>query len=180
VDANLCGDGLADRYDLGSPHLGFAETGFDALVNNDTETGPLGIPNCTDYRFSHSYGLDSFDDAVQNLNSFKQIAGAFGLCTISSTGEPCGVGLTVELRRGVTGTGVLVKTGVVDEDGAYAVVHKHKGKPANYTVSLIIDGPCGPRIKQIVELQGNGWSNVNFDVSDCSSTAEYGKGRNAR
>ena len=65
VDANPCDDG-PDRYDQGAEDQDFG--GWDALVNNDTETGPLALPNCDTYGFSHTDGVDTFDDAVQNVN----------------------------------------------------------------------------------------------------------------
>jgi hypothetical protein len=44
---------------------------------------------------------------------------------------------------------------------------------------LLEEENCG-FIAQEVELQGNGWANVDFDPSTCTSTAEYGKGRNQK
>ncbi len=166
----------ADRYDQGSPNVGFTELGFDALVDNSTEDGPLAIADCTDYQFSHDDGTQVYDDSVQNLNAFKAIAGAFGVCVTGS--GPCAEGLVVELRRGnLDPGGELVKSTVTDEDGAYALVYKHRGRPSPYTV-FIYHPECGGGLAEPIELQGNGWSNVNFYQDTCQSESLYGKGRN--
>ena len=177
VDANPCGDGVADRYDQG-PSSGtlFAENGFDALVDNSTEDGPLGIADCNDYRFSHFDGVDTYEDSVQNLNAFKPIAGSFGRCTHQNNGNPCSEGVVVELVRNETGE--VVKSAATDEDGFWATPYKHRGRPAPYTV--VIYEPGCTLIGQAIELQGNGWASVDFDASTCTAEAEYGKGRNKR
>jgi hypothetical protein len=177
VDANPCDDGLADRYDQGSSSgTLFAEVGFDALVNNDTEDGPVGIADCTDYEFSHTVGANSFAHAVQNLNVFKPIAGSFGRCTHENSGNPCNAGLLVELIR--NDSGEVVKSGLTDQDGFWTTPYKHRGKPELYTV--VIYEPGCALIGQEIELQGSGWANVDFDASVCTSTVEYGKGRNKK
>jgi hypothetical protein len=177
VDANPCDDALVDRYDQGgSSGTLFAEVGFHALVNNDTEDGPVGIADGTDYAFSHTDDTHSYDDAVQNLNAFKPIAGSFGRCTHENNGNPCNEGLLVELIR--NNSGEVVKSGLTDQDGFWTTPYKHKGKPVLYTV--VIYEPGCTLIGQEIELQGNGWANVDFDASTCTSTAEYGKGRNKR
>jgi hypothetical protein len=164
-----------DRYDraAGPSSMLFAEPGHDALVNTDTGDGPVGIFDCTDYLFSH-YDGELFEDNVQNLNAFKQIAGGFGRCTHENNGRPCNEGLAVELINNKTGK--TVQSGWTDGDGYWSTEYKHKGKPTIYTV-LLEEENCG-FIAQEVELQGNGWANVDFDPSTCTSTAEYGKGRN--
>jgi hypothetical protein len=173
VDNGTCQ--FIDRYDWDpNSESVFAETGYNALVNTDGGDGPVGIYDCTDYSFSHDDGIEPFEDNVQNLNAFKQIAGAFGRCTHQNNGKPCSEGLAVELINNTTGE--TVQTGWTDQDGYWATVYKHKGKPTIYTV-LIWEETCGS-IAQEIELQGNGWANVDFDPSTCTSTAEYGKGRN--
>ena len=183
VDANPY-DGVADRYDQGDPgNQLFAEPGFDALVDGQDW---VGIANCTDYRFSHFDNMTSYGQGVQNLNSFKGIAGAFGHCKKNpATGESCDEGLVVELWKGMPDAGVLVQTGATDEDGAWATVYKHKGKATDYTVRINTgddpsEAPCYGAIDVTTPLQGNGWVNVDFDTSTCSSTVEYGSGRFAK
>jgi hypothetical protein len=169
---------FVDRYDQGlSSGTQFAEVGFDALVNSDTQDGPVGIHDCTNYEFSHvDPYLGNISDSLQNLNVFKPIAGSFGRCTHENSGNPCNEGLVVELTR--NGSGEVVKTGLTDQDGFWVTPYKHKGKPALYTVVMYEPG-C-TLIGQEIELQGNGWANVDFDASTCTSTAEYGKGRNKK
>jgi hypothetical protein len=167
----------ADRYDRSNTASSWGS--YDAYVDTigDLQTN-LAIEDCDDYVFSHEDGTDAFDDAVQNLNVFKPIAGAFGRCTHSDDGSPCDKDLVVELMNNKTGE--IVQTAWTDEDGAWATVYKHRGKPTMFTVRIWEeDEDCGS-IAQEIELQGNGWANVDFDPSTCTSTAEYGKGRNAR
>jgi hypothetical protein len=198
-DANPC-DGLADRYDQGdSSGTGFADVGFDAWVNNDAGDGTLGIgiADCTDYAFGHSvgeqtFGEQTFDDSVQNLNVFKPIAGAFGRSGDSQSGLGHG-GLKLTLVKS-SNPGTILQTATTDQDGFYTLPYKHKGKPAWYTVSLYDDtgslllGSIG------IELQGNGWTQIDFDsyatfeelcdidkaFCECNgwcAVAEYGSGR---
>jgi len=152
---------FADRYDRGvqSPDL-FVEPGFDALVNNNSEDGPLAIADCTDYLFSHDDGTVTFDDSVQNLNAFKGIAGVFGGAHNSLTGDSY-EGLSLTLTKAANPKTVLKRV-TTDEDGAYTLLYKHKGKPTLYNVDL--HDPSGTLLSTItVELQGNGWTNVDFD-----------------
>jgi hypothetical protein len=194
-DANPCNDGLADRYDQGnSSGTGFADVGFDAWVNNDTQDGALGIgiADCTDYAFGHSDGQQTFDDAVQNLNVFKPIAGAFGRSGDSQSGLGHG-GLKLTLAKS-SNPGTILQTAITDQDGFYTLPYKHKGKPAWYTVSLYDEFGTGLLGSIGVELQGNGWTQIDFDsfatyeelcdidkaFCECNgwcAAAEYGSGR---
>jgi hypothetical protein len=179
VDANPCDDGLPDRYDMGA-NLEFG--GFDALENTDTEDGHEAITNCRTFEFSHTDGGYTSDSAgAQNYNVFKPIAGAFGLVQHSTSGDPAQEGLSVSLVK--SSTGEVIKTGSTDEDGFWITPYKHKGKPTMYTIN--VDYPScetmlGSPFSQEIELQGNGWSYVTFDADTCTSTAEYGTGRNKR
>jgi len=178
VDANPCDDNLVDRYDVGDPSF----TSYDAEVDDPDNLGTLGVglANCRTFQFCHDSSLTECStainsDSVQNVNTFKNIAGVFGQASSSDDGSPAG-GLVVELFR--KDTGDTVQNGVTDEDGFYVLPYKHKGKPALYKVVLYAPDCVGGIIVQEVELQGNGWAEVNFDTFGCSSTAEYGKGRN--
>jgi hypothetical protein len=194
-DANPCDDYLVDRYDQGeSSGTQFKEVGFDAWVNNDSQDGTdgIGIADCTDYRFSHDDGDKLFTSSVQNLNVFKPIAGVFGQGLNSKSGDGY-AGLKLTLTRRSDPNSIL-QTATTDQDGFYALPYKHKGKPAMYNVN-IYDATGTTRLSSIaVELQGNGWTNVNFDSSatleeicdsdksfcECNgwcATAEYGSGR---
>jgi len=168
LDANVCGDGIVDRYDAGAPDLVFG--GGDALVNEDGElngTGDLALANFTTYAFSHTDdGVPLFSDAVENVNVFKKIAGALGSALASSDGSAA-AGVSVELVR--VSTGETVAAGQTDEDGYYTIPFKHTGKQAMYTV--ILGGAFG--LEQDVQLNGNGWAEVNFDVFTGTSTGEF-------
>jgi hypothetical protein len=87
----------------------------------------------------------------------------------------------------------ILKSSTTDEDGAYALFYKHKGKPVLYNVELT-DASGTLLGTLVVELQGNGWTNVDFDsyatyeelcdidkaFCECNgwcAAAEYGSGR---
>ena len=67
--------------------------------------------------------------------------------------------------------GTVVATGVTDKDGFYALIYKHTGKAANYTVKL-------GNVSKVVTLKANGWAEVDYDVTtgiwfvDVSGTAK--------
>ena len=194
TDANLCDDLLPDRYDQG-PSSGslFAEMGYDALINNDSQDGPVGIYDCTDYYFAHDDDPIIFPylgvDLAQNLNVFKGISGVGGLALGSLSGQAY-EGLKLKL----TPTGnpnTVLQTTTTDQDGYYVLPYKHKGKPSLYDVYLSDETETSTLGKITVELQGNGFSQVTFDSEDdpcdaeaafceCNgwcAAAEYGSGR---
>jgi hypothetical protein len=184
LDVNPCDDGLADRYDGRGP-LDPVFGGFDALVNDDDTCDDSGtctisgemcaidadcfrtaIADCTTYAFSHTDYTTQFEDAIQNLNTFKRISGVYGMAMASDSGSPV-AGEGVELVR--VSTGELVGNGVTDADGFYTITYKHKGKRANYNITL--NG--GYDITQRIQLKANGWAEVNFDVFTGTSTGEF-------
>jgi hypothetical protein len=59
-------------------------------------------------------------------------------------------------------TNEVVVQGTTDEDGYYVLPYQHKGKRALYLISL---WGAGTPMDQLIELQGNGWAEVNFDAS---------------
>ena len=121
VDANPC-DGLEDRYDRGLTPSRWDT--WDALID---DTLQLAIVDCQSYVFSHTDGFDqSGENAVQNLNQFKQIAGVFGsVSTAADCGDTGQPGYLVRLSR----KSAVKKQGYTDEDGSYALHYKHKGPP---------------------------------------------------
>ena len=159
-------EGYPDRYDAGdaSP-WGSA----DALVdetNSSVIPKPVGIEDCKDLNFSHEElgTTTSFDDTVQNLNYFKRPAGAFGFVSTSSDGQGAGgVGLSL-----VHPTNGVVHTGETDEDGYYLLDYKHKGKPTVYTI--VLDNGSG--LSGEAPLKGNGFVEVNFDLTTGTATTE--------
>jgi len=172
VDANPCDDELVDRYDRGM--LSEWESA-DAYVDTaDDLLAELALADCQDYVFSHHDGNASFDDTVQSLNVFKPIFGALGRCKHSNDGSPCHKGSVLALVR--KDSGEVVKTGMTDKDGFYVLQYKHKGPPALYIV-ILQDGSV---ISQEIELQDNGWVEVNFDLDTETSTVNYGKGKDKR
>jgi hypothetical protein len=166
--ATAC-NGLPDRYDQGTPNAVFG--GWDALLNNATNDGPLALSNCKSYGFSHECLADcTGDDAdtVQSLNEFKKIAGAFGQVQSSASGSGI-AGTTVRLRR--LSTGQIVQLGVTDEDGSYILVYKHTGSPENYRVEFVDFG-----LDKQVQFKGNGWAEVSLDAFTGSITGEWTDG----
>jgi hypothetical protein len=159
---------MADRYDRGGADLVFG--GWDALQNNDTEDGPLALANCNDYGFSHTDGVDTFSDSVENLNDFKRISGAYGLCTHSNNGAPCTSNTLVTLT--LDETGEIVKEAYLDEDGFFALLYKHTGPAAWYTVR--VEGDYG--MSAPVKLKANGWGQVLFDPDTGEVQVEVGPG----
>jgi hypothetical protein len=130
--------------------------------------GPLALANCKTYAFSHDDGTSVFEDQVQSLNEFKAIAGAYGRGHDSSDGS--GIeGAELMLYR--NSTGEVVQTGTTDEDGYYTLVYKHTGKKDVYTI--ILDYPPMPLMQQMIELKGNGWAEVDFDLFTETTTATW-------
>ena len=128
----------------------------------------------------HSVLKNGFLDNVLVCQALKtlisEVHGIVALCAHESNGNPCSPDLLVELIR--SGSGEIVKRARTDEDGFWATIYRHRGRPALYTVAIYEPG-CGT-IRQEIELQGNGWANVDFDASTCTSIREYGKGRNKK
>ena len=177
IDANPC-DELVDRYDR---HPAISQWGSShALEDSDTDDGRIAIADCQDYLFSHTddpLAPPIFEDSVQNLNVFKRIAGAFGRVYCSDTGSGY-ESYYLELVR--DSSGEIVSEALTDEDGFNTLPYKHKGRPSQYTVNLYDDQDKTTLLhSQVIELQGNGWVEIQFDGCPVwSSTAEYGKGRN--
>ncbi len=167
-----CDDLAVDRYDRGGGASQWAS--YDAYVNtSDDALDDLAIADCQDYLFSHTDNDQvSDDDSVQNLNIFKRISGAFGQVLASASGSAIAGGSLLLVRDD---SGEVVQTSETDQDGSYLLLYKHKGKPALYNVFLL--GETEDLVHQI-ELQGNGWVEVMFDVDTWTTTAEYGSGRN--
>ena len=65
-------------------------------------------------------------------------------------------------------TGEVVQSGMTDEDGFYTLVYKHTGKKDVYTV--ILDNPA---MVQPIELKGNGWAEVDFDLFTGTTSATW-------
>ena len=171
TDANPCGDDLADRYDPGTALSVWGSR--DAYVNRaDDGLVDLALTDCQNYEFSHKedWTSDDFTDTVQNLNIFKPISGAFGLCNRSDNGDPCPENVAVELVR--NSTSEVVQSTVTDEDGFYGLIYAHRGKPAFYTVFLLGDYNLSHKVK----LNSKGWAEVNFDVYTGTSTATLSHG----
>jgi hypothetical protein len=60
--------------------------------------------------------------------------------------------------------------GTTDEDGYYLLPYKHKGKRELYLISL---WGAGAPMEQLIELQANGWAEVNFDASTGAIDASW-------
>jgi hypothetical protein len=156
-------DGASDRYDAGGldPDWG----GFDALANTATDDGPIALPNCTTYVFSHDDGATVFEDEIQSVNEFKRISGAYG--RVYRSDDESGVeGAEVALHR--IDTGELIEVGTTTEEGFFTLAHKHTGPKTVYTVTLADSG-----LQQGVQLKANGWAEVNFDLHMHATSAIF-------
>ena len=160
VDANPP-DNLADRYDRGGLESPWGS--YDALQDDEVN---IAIFDCKDHNFSHEEvgTATTFDDTVQNLNYFKRPAGAFGLVQTSSNGQGVS-GASLSLVHPTNG---VVQTGETDEDGYYLLNYKHKGKPTAYTITL----DDGSELSGEAPLKGNGFVEVNFDLTEGTATTE--------
>jgi len=184
LDVNPAGDGKEDSYDRENHISPWGSS--DALVDTDTNNGPLGLTDCRDYWFDHSddTGL-LFEDHVQNLNIFKRVViGTHGrvFCADTDAGFE---DYFVQLVHPYNDT---VSINKVDSEGYYALQYSHRGKPTVYTVE--VHDAEGLVITQDVELQGgSGMIQINFSATDCepphtpdeyvwSSTVKYLKGNN--
>ncbi len=164
LDANPCDDGVTDRYEAAAGSSPWMSS--DALVN-DSDPSVVAITDCQDLEFSHTDGTDAFSDIVQNLNQYKGLAGGFGRGHKSENGD--GVeGAIVTLT--LLSTNEVVAQGTTDEDGYYLLPYQHKGKRALYLITL---WGAGAPMDQLIELQANGWAEVNFDVSTGAIDASW-------
>jgi hypothetical protein len=162
-------DGAGDRYDAGSMDPDFG--GWNALMNTETDDGEVAVSNCKSYDFSHECTSDEcvdpslFGDQVTSLNEFKRIAGGYGRVHWSDDGSGA-EGANIMLYN--NSTGEVVQTGTTDMEGFYTLTYKHTGKKSVYTVILVEAG-----MQQLVELKGNGWAEVDFDLFTETSTATW-------
>jgi hypothetical protein len=164
VDAN--GDDEADRYD----RAGFiSEWGSsDALFNTDTNDGDVAIADCSVHSFAHAVDtVPAFGDEAENLNIFKQAAGAFGHASCAENGDPL-MGF-IQLRR--EDNYAVAYTSEIDVDGYYAAAFAHKGKPAYYYLAWCDDAACTTEYDATASfgLQSNGF--VQVDLLDLDATA---------
>ena len=121
-----------------------------------------------------------FDDSVENLNLFKQIAGVFGRVSCADSGD--GFGYYLDLVHPKNGRVASTQAG---EEGYYIFDYRHSGKPATYTVNVYEDADMNVLVDSAeVILQGNGWWEVSFTATDCGEAEEawtasvtYGSGR---
>lgn len=90
VDANPCDDEFLDRYEPGAVST-FG--GQDALASLATGTGPVAIPNLTEYDFAHSGGNGAVGHTVQNQNDFPAPLEPGGLISYGfEAGQPSMLG----------------------------------------------------------------------------------------
>jgi hypothetical protein len=113
------------------------------------------IDNNGPYEFAVS-GPSGFVDqqTVYNLNVFKRIAGFGGLVTD-------GVGSPIQdvLVEFFGPDGTMLGSTYTDEDGWYMYSHKHKGKRAEYTISLPDYG-----LSESVMVKANKYVRVDFQI----------------
>jgi hypothetical protein len=167
VDANVCDDGLADRYDRGTLDPDFG--GWDALQNTTTDDGPLALANCKTYEFQHvctdsCADLTPMGDQVTSVNEFKRESGAFGF--VQGLQQNAVAGAQLILFR--NSTNEIQESDFTDEDGYYVTQYKHTGPPERFTLIAVEYG-----LSQEFTLRGNGWAEVNFDVYDQSVSGSW-------
>ena len=159
-------DGSGDRYDNDAtsanpgtlyPCVGNAAYS-DALQNDSSAppAGPLALATCTTYPFSYSHGLITGSDSIQNVNTFKKIAGAFGQAVSQGTGGLY-AGVAAKLSDS---TGKVLATATTDKDGFYSLPYKQTGKAALFTITL---GTGATAASKVVELHANGWTEADYD-----------------
>jgi hypothetical protein len=155
-------DGIPDRYEPDT-FAGASPWGTYHMWKKGTEI--RAVTDCKDYNFSHLEDSTStgFTDRVQNLNVVKKPAGVYGVVEISSAEEGV-AGVPLSLIHPTNG---VVATGETDEDGYYLIEYKHKGKATIYTVQL----EDGSQLKGAVTLTGNGFAELNFDLTTQTATS---------
>ena len=185
VDAD--GDGLGDRYDAGLD---------DVAIEPGTAGNPvIVIPELVDHTFCSYIGWDSLGDtldelgcdAVQNDNEFKKNPGVAGRGAHKPKDEFGNVDPTIVPENGEPAKDKWVKLyrpynpkkgcdqewcevgrSMMDDDGYYQVVYKHKGKPTDFRMAIVVDqdsdvaDPNCENSEQIVNLKGNEFEEVNF------------------
>ena len=135
---------------------GYGKNSVDDAVDFTTEE--ILIPNFFNHEFSVNGSLlDS--QVIQNTNAFKRIPGFAGIVT-DLDGTPI-ESVQVDIYRPGTVVGVDSPLGslTTDEDGWYMFEYKHKGKPADYSVTL----PAFGLVKE-VRVKGNAFVETNFIV----------------
>jgi hypothetical protein len=143
-------------------HLDFGlkkQSGYTTDGNNAaTNTVDAGytIPNLDEYVFTYYIGLTEQPNppTINNINIFKNDPGFFGIVTID--GEPV-EGATITIRDSA---GNIIGTATTDENGYYFFYYKHKGKEAQFTVTLT--SPM--ENSQIVSLKSNKFIEASFQL----------------
>jgi hypothetical protein len=126
---------------------------YDNDALNATDEVSVLIPNLADHTFSVS-GSQSNSQTVQNSNEFKKIPGFGGLVLDGANPVP---DVAVVITHG---DGTDLGTTTTDKDGWYMLVYKHKGKMAEFTVSL----PAYDGQSKSVTLKANKFAEVNFVI----------------
>ena len=151
-------DATADADEDGNPDRYTKDSNNNALLVGDYD---ITIPTNATHPFEFvavDGGESSDGDSVRNLNTFKKNVGVGGLVTAGDTPEVVAPvdGASVTL---FDPNGAMVDSVGTDEDGYYQLVHKHKGKRADYTVQV----QMGPDVLPgTVSLKANGYEMLDF------------------
>jgi hypothetical protein len=151
-------------------HLDFGlkgSSGYSANSNGDAvdSTSAIVIPNRGSYTFSSSYGFGETSDSICNINVWKKLPGAGGFAGIpytthdGSTGRTPKAGCTAVLKDS---KGVVLSSGVTDEDGWYFCNYKWTGKQA--TIYVTLTPPGSSPITRSATLKSNGYAQIDFNM----------------
>jgi hypothetical protein len=136
-------------------------TGYTSDLSGDAvscaNTAKILVPNNAIYNFSVG-GAQNGGTSIQSENSFKKIPGIAGL-VLNTILDPV-PGTKVTLKGP---SGLVVGTGVTDDDGFYFIAYKATGKTANYLVSVTTPPPVYSTTTQ-VPLKANSFYRVDFSV----------------
>jgi hypothetical protein len=145
-------------------HLDFglkASTGYNRNASDDAtacaNTAAILVPNNQSYTFSVA-GEDNASATVSSYNAFKKNPGVGGLTqSLSTTFSVPGAAATLRDTRGL-----VLGTGVTDQDGWYLINYKATGKAATYSLTLTPPKGSGAAQKQAITLKSNGYVEADF------------------
>jgi len=146
-------------------HLDFGwkkQTGYKMGPNNlaDNTNNAYDLQNLESFIFSYEVNdvLQPNSTTIQNINIFKNDPGFFGVVTFDD--NPVMVAtITIKNSEGET-----IGSTTTDENGYYFYYYKHKGKQAEYTVTLT-SGVVGVPYPEIITLKSNKFAWVAFEIT---------------
>ncbi|MES2469186.1 MAG: hypothetical protein V4675_17900, partial [Verrucomicrobiota bacterium] len=151
-------------------HLDFGlkrSSGYTANANGDAVDSNLAIviPNRGHYEFTASSSGLTTRDGICNINVWKKLPGAGGFAGIpyttpdGSTGRTPKAGCPAVLKDS---KGLVLASGVTDEDGWYFCNYKWTGKQS--TIFVTLTPPGSSPITRSATLKSNGYAQIDFDT----------------